>query len=93
MEKSKITIEGIRERVELTAKRLCGRSTPDKRVAVILAAMVLLGGGSVYTIVASLYNFGKERGRALEIERIETIQPQTDSVNIQNLFDYERTNQ
>lgn len=97
MEKVKKSVEDIRERMELTARRLCGRITPDKRVAVILTMLVLFGGGSIYMIVSSIYNFGKERGRRYEIERIEAIrlqsEPARDSINLQNLYDYERTDE
>ncbi len=95
MEKVKKIIENVRERMELALRRLCGRITPDKRVAVILTMLVLFGGGSIYMTVSSIYNFGKERGRRLEIERIETLrlppEPARDSMNIENLYDYERT--
>ncbi len=97
MEKVKKSVEDIRERMELTVRRLCGRITPDKRVAVILTMLVLFGGGSIYMTVSSIYNFGKDRGRRLEIERIEAIrlqsEPARDSINLQNLYDYERTDE
>ena len=97
MEKVKKSVEDIRERMELTVRRLCGRITPDKRVAVILTMLLLFGGGSIYMTVSSIYNFGKDRGRRLEIERIEAIrlqsEPARDSINLQNLYDYERTDE
>jgi hypothetical protein len=96
MERMKRTIEDIRERVELGARRLCGRITPDKRVAVILTMLVLFGSGSIWMTVSSIYNFGKQRGR-LEVERIEAIrlppEPMRDSINFEKLFEYERSDE
>jgi len=97
MDKVKQTIENLRERMELSVRRLCGRITPDKRVAVILTMLALFGGGSIWMTVSSIYNFGKEKGRRLEIERIEAVrvQPQVarDSINIKELLEYGTTDE
>jgi hypothetical protein len=95
MEKVKKVVEDIRERMELGLRRLCGRISPDARVYVIVAMFILFGCGSIWMTVSSIYRFGRERGRTLEIERIETLRlqstPQRDSINIQKLNEYERT--
>ena len=61
-------------------RRLCGRITPDGRVAVILVMFVVFGGLSVYMTVASIYNIGKSDGRELGIERINQIRLKNDSI-------------
>ena len=87
----------IRDWIEDNLRRLCGEITPDKRVIVIVTMLLLFSGLSIYMTVSSIYNFGKDKGRKLEIERIETLQLETeqqkqDSINNQlNEFEYERT--
>lgn len=61
-------------------RRLCGRITPDQRVAVILVMFVVFGGLSVYMTVASIYNIGKSDGRELGIEHINRLQLKNDSI-------------
>lgn len=61
-------------------RRLCGRITPDQRVAVILVMFVMFGGLSVYMTVASIYNIGKSDGRELGIEHLNRLQLKNDSV-------------
>lgn len=87
----------IRDWIEDNLRRLCGEITPEKRVIVIVTMLLLFSGLSIYMTVSSIYNFGKDKGRKLEIERIETLQLETeqqkqDSINNQlNEFEYERT--
>ena len=61
-------------------RRLCGRITPDQRVAVILVMFVVFGGLSVYMTIASIYNIGKSDGRELGIEHINRLQLKNDSI-------------
>ncbi|MCD7900278.1 MAG: TraL conjugative transposon family protein [Bacteroides sp.] len=84
----------VGENIEDFLRRLCGEITPDKRVIVIVTMFILFGGLSIYMTISSIYNFGKDKGRRLEIERIESLklQPeiQRDSINYLNEFDYGR---
>lgn len=83
----------IGDHIEDFLRGLCGRITPDKRVAVILTMLVVFGGLSIYMTVSSIYNFGKDRGRRYQIEQIETLrlelEQQRDSINQQNIYEYE----
>ena len=45
-------------------RRMCGRITPGKRLAVILVMFLLFGGLSVYITVSSIYHIGKRDGQA-----------------------------
>lgn len=82
----------LSENVEDFLRRLCGRITPDKRVIVIVTMTLLFSGLSIYMTVSAIYNFGKDKGRRLEIERIETLkltpEIQRDSINYLNEFEY-----
>ena len=44
-------------------RRMCGRITPGKRLAVILVMFLLFGGLSVYITVSSIYHIGKRDGQ------------------------------
>lgn len=61
-------------------RRLCGRITPDQRVAVILVMFVVFGGLSVYMTVTAIYNIGKSDGQELGIEHIDQIRLKNDSI-------------
>lgn len=94
----KKAINNMRDRLEEHLRRVCGRLTPDKRVVVVLTMLLLFGGLSIYMTVAAIYNFGKDKGRRLEIQRIETLRLETESqqqegesINELNDFEYERT--
>lgn len=94
----KKAINNMRDCLEEHLRRVCGRLTPDKRVVVVLTMLLLFGGLSIYMTVAAIYNFGKDRGRRLEIQRIETLRLETESqqqegesINRLNDFEYERT--
>lgn len=93
----KKAINNFQQRLEQHLRLVCGRLTPGKRVAVILTMLALFGGASIYMTVAAIYNFGKDKGRRLEIERIESLklesqshplQPEPESINQQNEYEY-----
>lgn len=63
-------------------RRLCGRITPGKRLAVLLTMFVVFGFGSVYIFVSAIYNIGKNEGQRVEIEHIRLFELQKkDSIN------------
>lgn len=69
-------------------RRLCGRMTPEIRLAVILFMLLFFGGLSIYFTVSSIYRIGKEDGEILRIEHIRQLQLQgKDSTNIFNQSD------
>ena len=90
-------IQNVSEWLEDRLRRLVGPLSPDKRVIVIVTMLILFSALSIYMTVSSIYNFGKDKGRNLEIQRIETLKLETeqqkkDSINNQlNDFEYERT--
>lgn len=57
--------------------------------------LVVFGGLSIYMTVSSIYYFGKDKGERMQIEQIETLklqlEQQRDSINQQNLYEYEPT--
>jgi hypothetical protein len=63
--------------------------SPDARVIVIVTMLIVFSGLSIYMTVSSIYNLGKDKGKELQIEQIETLkleQQQRDSINNQNIF-------
>lgn len=68
-------------------RRLCGRITPEKRLAVILTMFLFFSIASVYIFVSGIYNIGKNEGRRIEIEHIRLLELQRrDSINNQLKF-------
>ena len=70
MERKQNYIERMQNWADERLRRLCGRITPGKRLAVILVMSVLFGGLSLYITVSSIYNIGKRDGQRLQIEHI-----------------------
>ena len=65
-------------------RRLCGRITPGKRLAVLLTMFLFFGIASVYIFVSAIYNIGKNEGQRIEIEHIQMLELQKrDSINNQ----------
>lgn len=80
----------ISEWLEDRLRSLVRPLSPDARVIVILTMLLVFSGLSIYMTVSSIYNLGKDKGRELQIEQIETLklqqQQQRDSINHQNRF-------
>ena len=81
MERKRNHIEKVRDWADDRLRRMCGRITPGKRLAVILVMFFFFGGLSIYITVSSIYNIGKRDGRRLQIEHIKQY-PLHDSDNI-----------
>lgn len=74
----------IQDWADDSLRRLCGRITPGKRLAVILTMFLFFGIASVYIFVSAIYNIGKNEGRRIEIEHIRLLELQRkDSINNQ----------
>lgn len=68
-------------------RRLCGRITPGKRLAVLLTMFLFFGIASVYIFVSAIYNIGRNEGQRIEIEHIQMLELQKrDSTNKQLKF-------
>ena len=84
-------IQRVNDWLEDILRGLLGRMTPDRRVILVLAMLVVFGGLSVYMTVSSIYNFGRDRGERMQVERIEALklqieQAQRDSINNLNRY-------
>jgi len=92
-------IQNINEWLEDRIRHLVRPLSPGARVILIVTMLVLFGGLSIYMTVSSIYNFGKDKGRKMEIKRMEILKPESeqekrDSTNYQlqlNEFEYGRT--
>lgn len=75
----------IQDWADDSLRRLCGRITPGKRLAVILTMFLFFSIASVYIFVSAIYNIGKNEGRRIEIEHIRLLELQRrDSINNQS---------
>ena len=80
-------IRKIQDWADDSLRRLCGRITPGKRLAVILTMFLFFSIASVYIFVSGIYNIGKNAGRRIEIEHIRLLELQRkDSINNQLKF-------
>lgn len=85
MERKRNYIEKVQDWVDDRLRRMCGRITPGKRLAVILVMFFLFGGLSIYITVSSIYNMGKQDGQRLQIEHIKQLPLQgNDTINSVN---------
>ena len=72
----------IQEWVDEKLRHLCGRITPEKRLAVLLIMFGVFGFMSIYIFTSALYNIGKNEGRQIEIQHIQMLELQKrDSIN------------
>lgn len=82
-------IQRVNEWLEDRLRSFVRPLSPDARVIVIVTMLIVFSGLSIYMTVSSIYNLGKDKGRELQIEQIETLklkQQQRDSINHQNNF-------
>lgn len=80
-------VNKIQDWADDSLRRLCGRITPGKRLAVILTMFLFFSAASVYIFVSGIYNIGKNEGRRIEIEHIRLLELQRkDSINNQLKF-------
>ena len=95
MERKRNHIEKVRDWADDRLRRMCGRITPGKRLAVILLMFFFFDGLSIYITVSSIYNIGKRDGRRLQIEHIRQLPLQgndtTKSINPLNRPQYGRS--
>lgn len=85
MERKRNYIEKVQDWADDCLRRMCGRITPGKRLAVILVMFFFFGGLSIYITVSSIYNIGKRDGRRLQIEHIKQYPlHDSDSINLLN---------
>ena len=74
-------ITHIQDWADEKLRHLCGRMTPEIRLAVILLMLL-------FFTVSSIYRIGKEDGETIRIEHIRQLQLQSkDSTNIFNQSD------
>ena len=81
-------ITKIQDWADEKLRRLCGRITPGKRLAVLLTMFHYFSIASVYIFVSGMYNMGRNEGRRIEIEHIKLLELQRkDSMNLLNDYD------
>lgn len=75
----------INEWLEDGLRGILGRLTPNRRVILVIAMLFVFGGLSIYMTFSSIYNFGKDKAKKMQIEQIESLKQQLkqqrDSIN------------
>ena len=90
VERKRNYIETVRDWADERLRRMCGRITPGKRLALVM--FLLFGGLSVYITVSSIYHIGKRDGQRLQIEHIRQFPLHgNDSINLTNRPEYGRS--
>lgn len=84
----------IRRRIEEYLQVTLGRISPNGRIVIILAMLILFGAGSIFITVSSIYEMGnKNANKQMQIEHIERLELENrqkpDSINPLNNFNYE----
>lgn len=79
------------DEIEYGLRLLCGRPTPMKRFVIVLVIGGTLAVTNIYFVVSSIYNMGVSDAKKqfLEVQHIETLKLQNDSINILNQKEYE----
>ena len=63
----------VNEWLEDHLRSLVRPLSPDARVIVIVTMLIVFSSLSIYMTVSSIYNLGKDKGKELQIEQIETL--------------------
>lgn len=58
------------DRMDDGLRRMCGRLTPGKQLAVTLTMLLGFSALSIYFTISGIYRMGKEEGERLQIEHI-----------------------
>lgn len=77
-------IQEWQDRMDDGFRRMCGRLTPGKQLAVTLILLLGFSALSIYFTVSSIYNMGKREGELLRIGHIKELkfQQKRDSVSV-----------
>lgn len=72
-------------RAEQTLRRLCGRLTPGKRLAVIVTMLIFFSALSLFITIYSIYSIGKKNGEMLQIDHIDQLELQLKQDSLQHI--------
>ena len=73
MERKRNHIEKVRDWADDRLRRMCGRITPGKRLAVILVMFFFFGGFSIFITVLLIYNNGERDGEKVQKKKIQKL--------------------
>lgn len=72
-------------RSEQALRRLCGRLTPGKRLAVIVTMLIFFSALSLFITIYSIYSIGKKNGEMLQIDHIDQLELQLKQDSLQHI--------
>lgn len=76
-------------RAEQALRRLCGRLTPGKRLAVIVTMLIFFSALSLFFTIYSIYSIGKKNGEMLQIDHIDQLELQLKQDSLQHIKEKE----
>lgn len=86
-------VNRLQDWIDAGIQKMEERTSPKRKVFILLSLLVIFGSISIYMTISSVYNLGKNRGRQIEIEhihRLELEQRSTrDSITNKNNMRYE----
>ena len=86
-------VNRLQDWIDAGIQKMEERTSPKRKVFILLSLFVIFGSVSIYMTISSVYNLGKNRGRQIEIEhihRLELEQRSTkDSITNKNNMHYE----
>jgi hypothetical protein len=84
-------LHNLWERVDYGIRWACYGISPAGRLIIILTFFLLYGILAIYVTVSSIYLIGKQDAKRefLELQHIESLKLQNDSINILNQKQYE----
>ena len=86
-------VNRLQDWIDAGIQKMEERTSPKRKVFILLSLFVIFGSVSIYMTISSVYNLGKNKGRQIEIEhihRLELEQRRTkDSITYKNNMRYE----
>ena len=86
-------VNRLQDWIDAGIQKMEERTSPKRKVFILLSLLVIFGSVSIYMTISSVYNLGKNKGRQIEIEhihRLELEQRSTkDSITNKNNMRYE----
>lgn len=67
-------VNRLQDWIDAGIQKMEERTSPKRKVFILLSLLVIFGSVSIYMTISSVYNLGKNRGRQIEIEHIHRLE-------------------
>ena len=86
-------VNRLQDWIDAGIQKMEERTSPKRKVFILLSLLVIFGSVSIYMTISSVYNLGKNKGRQIEIEHIHRLELEKrgtrDSITNKNNMHYE----